>query len=74
MSTFKLGQRVTNQLDGRDGFIVSAPYNKLVPVAIEQSTRKELWPESQVKLKPKKDQLVAMGGKYKAPPGFPLHI
>ena len=74
MSKFELGHRVTNQVDGRDGFVVSAPYNKLVPVAIEQSTRKELWPETQVLMKPQNEQLVAMGGKYNAPQGFPLNI
>tara|TARA_R100001082_G_C4357024_1_gene157373 strand:- start:421 stop:645 length:225 start_codon:yes stop_codon:yes gene_type:complete len=74
MSKFELGHRVTNQIDGRDGFVVSAPYNKLVPVAIEQSTRKELWPETQVLMKPQDEQLVAMGGNYNAPPGFPLNI
>ena len=74
MSKFELGHRVTNQVDGRDGFVVSAPYNKLVPVAIEQSTRKELWPETQVLMKPQDEQLVAMGGNDNAPPGFPLNI
>ena len=74
MSIFKLGQRVTNNVDGRDGFIVSSPYNKLVPVAIEQSTRKELCPEVQVTLKPQEEQLIVMGGEYKPPKGFPLNI
>ena len=74
MSIFKLGPRVTNNVDGRDGFIVSSPYNKLVPVAIEQSTRKELWPEVQVTLKPQEEQLIVMGGEYKPPKGFPLNI
>lgn len=74
MKDLQLGHRVTNISDGRNGFIVSSPYNNLVPVAIEGSTRKELWPEIQTKLRPLSQQLEGLGGKFKAPKGFPLHI
>ncbi len=73
MKEFRLGHRVRHQLDGRNGFVISQPYNNLVPVSIEGSTRKELWALNNTKLRPINEQLVALGGKFKPPKGFPLH-
>jgi len=74
MKDLKIGHRVKNINDGRNGFVISSPTNKLVPVAIEGSTRRELWPEMQTKLKPLAQQLVKLGGKFKPPTGFPLYL
>jgi hypothetical protein len=74
MTEIVLGHRVLNTIDGRFGFVINVPYNKLIPVNIEGSTRKELWPASQVKLRNKKLQLKNFGGDFIPPKGFPLAI
>ena len=42
-------------------------------VALEKSTRKELWPIDQIQLLPKPQQLIALGGKFDPPKGFPFN-
>jgi|ETNmetMinimDraft_21_1059911.scaffolds.fasta_scaffold00121_39 hypothetical protein len=77
MSDFQLGHRVTHAPDERNGFVVGrvqgTGWNKaLLPVAVEQSTRYELWPVTQVQLLPLAQQFTALGGEYIPPKGFPL--
>ena len=78
MKDLKLGHRVKNKVDGRQGMVVGAVEatgvkDILVPVALEKSTRKELWPSDQIELLPKSKQLVALGGKFNPPKGFPFN-
>lgn len=79
MSTFKVGHRVRNITKNQDGFVVGQAQSvglhlEKLPVIIEGSTRQELWDTKIVELKPQKDQLIKMGGKFKPPKGFPLNI
>tara|TARA_R100000458_G_scaffold29727_2_gene27328 strand:- start:20817 stop:21056 length:240 start_codon:yes stop_codon:yes gene_type:complete len=79
MSTFQVGQRVRHITNNQDGFVVGQSQTvglhlEKLPVIIEGSTRQELWDTRIVELKPKKEQLVKMGGKFKPPKGFPLNI
>ena len=79
MSTFQVGHRVRNIAVNQDGFVVGQAQSvglhlQKLPVIIEGSTRQELWDTKNVELKPKKEQLVKMGGKFKPPKGFPLNI
>ncbi len=79
MSTFQVGHRVRNIIVNQDGFVVGQTqavglHLEKLPVIIEGSTRQELWDTKNVELKPKKEQLVKMGGKFKPPKGFPLNI
>jgi hypothetical protein len=79
MRSFLIGLRVINRLDGRSGFIIGKPEAigtrfSLVPVVIEGSTRNELWPEHWIDVRPTKEQFPALGGRFKAAPGFPLRI
>ena len=79
MSTFRVGHRVRNITVNQDGFVVGQTqavglHLEKLPVIIEGSTRQELWDTKNVELKPKKEQLVKMGGKFKPPKGFPLNI
>lgn len=79
MSTFQVGHRVRNITVNQDGFVVGQAqavglHLQKLPVIIEGSTRQELWDTKNVELKPKKEQLVKMGGKFKPPKGFPLNI
>ncbi|MBG46039.1 MAG: hypothetical protein CMB76_05920 [Euryarchaeota archaeon] len=79
MSTFQVGHRVRNITVNQDGFVVGQTqavglHLEKLPVIIEGSTRQELWDTKNVELKPKKEQLVKMGGKFKPPKGFPLNI
>lgn len=72
-----LALRVINAIDGRPGFVVGRPeYEgcriKLVPVAVEGSTRYELWPLHRLKVRPLKEQHRALGGTYDPPKGYPL--
>lgn len=72
-----LGLRVTHRSDGRSGFVVSRPESngtktKLVRIAIEGTTRYELWPLHLIQVKPTSEQHIAMGGKYESPAGYPL--
>jgi hypothetical protein len=79
MRSLLLGLRVINRLDGRSGFVIGKPEVigtrfSLVPVVIEGSTRNELWPEHWIDVRPTKEQFPALGGRFKAAPGFPLRI
>lgn len=79
MSTFQVGHRVRNIIVNQDGFVVGQTqavglHLEKLPVIIEGSTRQELWDTKNIELKPKKEQLVKMGGKFKPPKGFPLNI
>lgn len=79
MPEYQLGHRVTHASDERCGFVVGrvqgAGWNKaLLPVAVEQSTRFEYWPVTQVRLRPLAEQLTGLGGSYSPPKGFPLLI
>ena len=79
MSTFQVGHRVRNITVNQDGFVVGQAqavglHLQKLPVIIEGSTRQELWDTKNVELKPKKEQLVKMGGKFKPPKGFPFNI
>ena len=78
MLDLKLGHRVKNKVDGKQGMVVGAPEatgvkDILVPVALEKSTRKELWPIDHIGLLPKSKQLIALGGKFDPPKGFPFN-
>ena len=78
MKDLKLGHRVKNKVDGRQEMVVGAlevtgVKDILVPVALEESTRKELWPMDHIQLLPKPKQLVALGGKFNPPKGFPFN-
>tara|TARA_R100001463_G_scaffold16069_3_gene41767 strand:+ start:8350 stop:8592 length:243 start_codon:yes stop_codon:yes gene_type:complete len=78
MKDLKLGHRVKHKTDGRQGMVFGAQQkigveDILVPIALEGSTRKELWPIDQFKLLPKPQQLVALGGNFVPPKGFPLN-
>jgi hypothetical protein len=77
--TLTPAQRVCHRADGRHGFVVSRPEalgyrTALVRVAVEGSTRYELWPLHLVDLLPPRQQHRAMGGQYDAPAGYPLCI
>jgi len=79
MKDLKLGHRVKHKADGRKGMVFGAQQKTgvadiLVPIALEGSTRKELWPIDQFNLLPQAQQIVALGGKFVPPKGFPLHI
>lgn len=79
MKDLKLGHRVKHKADGRRGMVFGHQESKgmkdlLFPVALEGSTRKELWPADQIILMPKDQQLIALGGKFDPPKGFPLNI
>ncbi len=79
MSIFQVGHRVRNITVNQDGFVVGQTqavglHLEKLPVIIEGSTRQELWDTKNIELKPKKEQLVKMGGKFKPPKGFPLNI
>jgi len=79
MSIFQVGHRVRNITVNQDGFVVGQAqavglHLEKLPVIIEGSTRQELWDTKNIELKPKKEQLVKMGGKFKPPKGFPLNI
>lgn len=79
MRSIILGLRVTHLDDGRPGFVVGRPeYEgcriKLVPIAVEGSTRYELWPLHRLKVRPLQEQHAALGGDYQSPKGYPLCI
>jgi hypothetical protein len=75
---FPLGLRVVHQGDGRGGFVVGKaethgkPFS-LIPVHVEGSTRRELWPEHYIHVRPKREQFPDHGGRYVAPAGYPLN-
>ena len=79
MKDLKLGHRVEHKADGRRGMVFGHQENKgvkdlLFPIALEGSTRKEFWPVDQIILLPKAEQLIALGGNFNPPKGFPLNI
>ena len=79
MKDLKLGHRIKNNIDGRQGMVFghhqrTGVKDILVPVALEGSTRKELWPIDQIELLPAKQQMVALGGEFSPPKGFPFNI
>lgn len=79
MSSILIGLRVVHALTSQSGLVIGRPeavgyQRSLVPIAIEGSTRTELWPIKHIKVRPTADQLPAMGGKYQPRKGYPLHV
>lgn len=77
LAPLSLAHRVVHRADGRHGFVVGRPEalgyrTALVRVAVEGSTRYELWPLNLVELLPAKQQHRGLGGQYEAPAGYPL--
>ncbi len=77
LRSIMLALRVVHAIDGHPGFVVGKPEvdgcrRSLVRIAVEGSTRYELWPLHLLQVRPTKDQHIAMGGKYQAPKGYPL--
>lgn len=74
-SVLPLGTRVASLTDGRKALVLDGPERcgrvSIYRVAIEGSTRAELWSDNQLRPLAKKSQLVALGGKYEPPPGYP---
>jgi hypothetical protein len=71
------GTRVRSLIDGRLGLIYGSPeraraFLVLVPVIVEGSTRRELWATHSTEPLPPAEQFVALGGKRRAPAGYPL--
>lgn len=78
LPTLHPGMRVRHMVTDRAGFVVGRPEaigaaDSLVPVAVEGTTRIELWPLRLTKVRQKREQPVALGGNFKPPQGFPLH-
>lgn len=72
-----LGARVTHQVDARVGFVVGDPEStggraSLVPVIVENSTRRETWPVHLIEMLPRRQQHQFRGGLYQPPSGYPL--
>ena len=76
LPAFVVGVRVTHTKDKRDGLITGPSEHgvgyRLIPVAVEGSTRKELWPEHLIQVMPIRKQLPQHGGHFKPPAGYPL--
>jgi len=72
----EIGMRVRHTVDKRAAIVVGSPqsdgHRRLVPVNIEASTRSELWPEHLIKVRRKREQFPAHGGKYQPRPGYLL--
>ena len=72
-----IGMRVRHKTNGKKGLIVGPSQHgmgfPLIPVALESSTRQEIWPEHLCIKQDKRLQLPAHGGEYEAPKGFPLN-
>ena len=72
-----LGMRVRHRTSGRKGLIVGPSQHgmgfALIPVALEGSTRHEVWPEHLTIRRDKRDQLPSHGGDYQPPKGYPLN-
>lgn len=70
------GTRVKHRASGALAMVSGKPEpfkrSYLLPVAIEGTTRTELWPAGLVVPLPKTDQLLAMGGLITPPKGYPL--
>lgn len=67
--------RVVNIIDGRKGLVLEGPEthgrHRMYRVAVEGSTRAELWPETQIRKLRKRSQLAALGGTFEPPLGYP---
>ena len=76
LPAFGIGVRITHTKDKRDGLITGPSEHgvgyRLIPVAVEGSTRKELWPEHMIQVMPIRKQLPQHGGQFKPPAGYPL--
>lgn len=74
--SLSLGVRVTHKADKRHGLVVGPAQHgmgvDLIPVAVEGSTRKELWPKHLCNRRPRSQQLKAHGGDFSPPKGYPL--
>ena len=76
-SQLALGTRVRHSKTRASGLVVGKAEHTglpfaLVPIALEGSTRTELWPEHLIEVRPRREQPVALGGQFKAPEGYPL--
>lgn len=76
-SVFVPGLRVACLSTGRIALVVGVSefgtgVRRHVPVIIEGSTRQETWPAHTICPLDKADQPVPLGGRFKAPPGYPL--
>ena len=74
----EIGIRVRHRRDKRGGLVTGPAQHginsPLIPVAVEGSTRKELWPSHLCARRPVGEQLPAHGGTFMPPKGYPLCI
>lgn len=73
------GIRVRHSIDNRSAVILDRPdsagrHIALIPVHLEGSTRRELWPVNLVRVRRAREQHVVHGGEYNPPVGYPLRI
>lgn len=72
------GLRITHRLTHQSGLVIGSAEASgrfsLVPVALEGSTRRELWPLHLIQQRPRLQQFKALGGSFKAPSGYPLRL
>ena len=77
MKPLELGVRVRHRTNKKSGMVVGPAQHginhPLVPVALEGSTRQELWPDHLIIKRKTKDQLPAHGGSFQAPKGYPFN-
>ena len=71
------GTRVKSLVDGRLGLVWGLPERAraalvLVPIMVEGSTRREFWATHSAEPLPPAEQFIALGGKRRAPAGYPL--
>ena len=75
-TSLPLGLRVKHQTNKRSGLVIGPAQHgigcDLIPIALEGSTRRELWPSHLCIKKDKHHQLKANGGSFTPPKGFPL--
>ena len=75
-NSLPLGLRVKHQTNKRSGLVIGPAQHgigfDLIPVALEGSTRRELWPIHLCIKKDKRQQLEANGGSFIPPKGYPL--
>lgn len=75
-NSLPLGLRVKHQTNKRSGLVIGPAQHgigfDLIPVALEGSTRRELWPIHLCIKKDKRQQLKANGGTFVPPKGYPL--
>ena len=76
MARLQPGTRVRHELTGQTALAVGTPEHTgrfpLVPVFLEASTRRELWPQHFAVPLPLIDQCVALGGTFTPPNQYPL--